>query len=132
HVMDVWTNAYHGVDVVDPTPEDVYRSRRGYYASTSYFDDKLGGLVGEVERLGLAGSTIVLVTSDHGDMCGERGMWFKRTVREWAARVPLVFAGAGVATGRRVLPNVSLVDLFPTTLDLAGLTAITAITAETG
>jgi choline-sulfatase len=121
HVMDVWTNSYHGVDVVAPTPDDVCRSRRGYYASTGYFDDKLGGLLDELERLDLAGDTLALVTADHGDMCGERGMWFKRTVREWAARVPLVVVGAGVATGRRVPQNVSLVDLFPTMLDLAGI-----------
>ena len=78
-----------------PTAEDVARARRGYYASTSYFDDKLGSLLGELERLGLAENTVVLVTADHGDMCGERGMWFKRTVREWAARVPLIARGAG-------------------------------------
>src|SRR5919199_307167 len=114
HPMDVWTNTYHGVDVVDPTPEDVYRSRRGYYASTSYFDDKLGQLLSELERLGMAGNTLVVVTADHGDMCGERGMWFKRTVREWSARVPLIAAGAGTPPGARVSQNVSLVDLFPT------------------
>jgi choline-sulfatase len=119
--MDIWTNSYHGVDVVDPTDEDVYRSRRGYYASVSYFDDKLGHLVGEVERLGLQDGTLILVTADHGDMCGEHGMWFKRTVREWSARVPLIVAGPNVAAGRRVGQAASLVDLFPTMLDVAGL-----------
>lgn len=119
--IDVWTNSYHGVDVVDPTSEDVYRSRRGYYASTSYFDDKLGELVAELDRLGLLENTIVLVTADHGDMCGERGMWFKRTVREWASRIPLIVAGPGVVEGHRVSQISSLVDLFPTMLDLTGL-----------
>ena len=120
-VMDVWTNSYHGVDVVDPTPEDVYRARRGYYASTSYFDDKLGQLLGELERLGMAAQTLVVVTADHGDMCGERGMWFKRTVREWSARVPFIAAGAETPSGVRVAHTVSLVDVFPTMLDVAGL-----------
>jgi choline-sulfatase len=118
-VSDVWTNSYHGVDLVDPTPDDVYRSRRGYYASTSYFDDKVGGLLHELERLGVADDTVVVVTADHGDMVGERGMWFKRTVREWSARVPLIAAGPGVAEGLRAPQNVSLVDLYPTMLDLA-------------
>ena len=54
HPIDVWTNTYHGVDAVAPTAEDVARARRGYYASTSYFDDKLGALLGELDRLGLA------------------------------------------------------------------------------
>ena len=121
HPIDVWTNSYHGVDVVNPSRADIYRSRRGYYASTSYFDDKLGQLVAEVERLGLAANTLILVTADHGDMCGERGMWFKRTVREWSARVPLIVAGPGVASKQHVPQTVSLVDLFPTVLDVAGL-----------
>ncbi|MDQ3701352.1 MAG: sulfatase-like hydrolase/transferase, partial [Chloroflexota bacterium] len=121
HVSDVWANSYHGVDTVAPTAQDVYRSRRGYYASTSYVDDKVGHLVGELERLGLAGDTVVLFTADHGDMLGEHGMWFKRTVRERSARVPLIVAGAGIAEGERVGQNVSLVDLYPTMLDLAGV-----------
>jgi len=121
HVMDVWTNSYHGVDSVDPSPDDVYRARRGYYASTAYIDDKFGELFGELERLRQLEDTLVVVTADHGDMCGERGMWFKRTVREWAARVPLIVAGAGVPAGTRVPQNVSLIDLYPTMLDVAGL-----------
>ncbi|HEV2126583.1 MAG TPA: choline-sulfatase [Chloroflexota bacterium] len=120
-VTDVWTNSFHGVDVVNPTPEDVYRSRRGYYASTSYVDDKVGELLDEIDRLGLTKETIVVLTADHGDMVGERGMWFKRTVREWSARVPLLFAGPGISKGERVTQNCSLVDLYPTMLDLAGI-----------
>ncbi|MGH2350890.1 MAG: choline-sulfatase [Chloroflexota bacterium] len=120
HVSDVWVNTYHGVDRVAPAPEDVYRSRRGYYASTSYIDDKVGELLGELRRLGQAANTVVLFASDHGDMVGEHGMWFKRIHREWAVRVPLIAAGAGVAAGKRVTENVSLVDLYPTLLDLAG------------
>jgi choline-sulfatase len=121
HPADVWVNSYHGVDRVAPTATDVYRSRRGYYASTSYIDDKLGELLTELERLDLARDTIVVFTSDHGDQCGEHGMWFKRTVRDWSARVPLFIAGPGVASGRRVTANVSLVDLYPTFLELAGV-----------
>ncbi|MBI3973760.1 MAG: choline-sulfatase [Chloroflexi bacterium] len=121
HIADIWANSYHGVDLVAPAPEDVYRSRHGYYASTSYIDDKVGDLVNELARLGVARNTIVLFTADHGDMLGEHGMWFKRIHREWSVRVPLIVAGAGVARGYRVRQNVSLVDLYPTMLDLAGL-----------
>ncbi len=121
HVADIWVNSYHGVDLVAPSWEDIYRSRRGYYASTSYIDDKVGQLLAELERLGLAEQTLVLFTSDHGDMCGEHGMWFKRIHREWAVRVPLIVAGPGVRPGQRVRQNVSLVDLYPTLLDLAGI-----------
>jgi choline-sulfatase len=55
-------------------------------------------------------------------------MWFKRTVRERSARVPLIFAGPNVAAGQRVPQTVSLVDLFPTMLDVAGLTPSTDFT----
>lgn len=121
HPADVWVNTYHGVDLVAPTREDVYRARRGYYASTSYVDDKVGELLGELERLGLAENTVVVFTSDHGDMVGEHGMWHKRIHREWSVRVPLIVAGPGVVRGRRVRENVSLVDLHPTLTDLAGV-----------
>jgi choline-sulfatase len=120
HEVDLWANSFHGVDRVAPTRDDVYRSRRGYYASTSYVDDKLGQLVDELGRLGMAEDTVVIFTSDHGDMCGEHGMWFKRTHREWSVRVPLLVAGPGVAGGRRVRENVSLVDLYPTLMELGG------------
>ena len=121
HPMDRWVNIHHGVERVAPTQEEVYRSRRGYYANISYLDDKLGELVGELARLGLDDDTIVIYTSDHGDMCGEHGMWFKRTVREWSARVPLIMAGPGIPPGRQIAENASLVDLFPTLIALAGL-----------
>jgi choline-sulfatase len=78
-------------------------------------------LLGELARLGLSGKTIVLFASDHGEMMGEHGMWFKRTFYEDAARVPLIVARPGAAAGRRIREVVSLVDLFPTLLDLAGL-----------
>jgi choline-sulfatase len=54
-------------------------------------------------------------------MCGEHGMWFKRIHREWSARVPLIAAGPGIAQGHWVQENVSLVDLYPTFVELAGL-----------
>ncbi|MCL4543581.1 MAG: choline-sulfatase [Chloroflexi bacterium] len=120
-LVDIWANAYHGVDRIAPTHDHIAASRRGYYASTSYIDDKLGELVAELERLGAAANTYVIFTSDHGDQCGEHGMWFKRTVREWSTRVPLIVAGPDITAGRRVHQNVSLVDLYPTFLNLAQL-----------
>lgn len=121
HPFDVWVNTSHGLDRVAPAREDVYRSRRGYYAMTSYIDDKVGELVRELERLGQAENTVIVFTSDHGDMVGEHGMWHKRTCREWSSRVPLLMAGPGVVRGKRVAENVSLVDLYPTLVELVGL-----------
>lgn len=121
HRADIWTNSFHGLDHVKPTQHDTYRARRGYYAMTSYIDDKVGELIRELERLGQADNTLIVFTSDHGDQVGEHGMWHKRTVREWSARVPLIVAGPRVAQGYRVTENVSLVDLYPTLGELAAL-----------
>lgn len=121
HAADNWVDVHHGLDSVEPTPDEVYRSRRGYYSSVSYVDDKLGQLVDEVARLGLEGETLVIFTSDHGDQCGEHGMWFKRTCREWSARVPLIMSGPDIPSGLRVKANASLVDLFPTVIEAARL-----------
>jgi choline-sulfatase len=118
-VWDRWVNAYQGVDMVDTGEDVVRRLRRAYYGMVSYIDDKLGQIVAELERLGLSDDTVVIFTSDHGDMLGEHGMFFKRTFREWSARVPLFLAGPGIAHGEKLKDPVSLIDLFPTILSLA-------------
>lgn len=119
-VWDEWVNAFQGVDMVDTSDEVVRRLRRAYYGMVSYIDDKLGEIVAEIERLGQSDRTVIILTSDHGDMVGEHGMFFKRTFREWSSRVPLIFAGPGIGQGESVGHPVSLIDLFPTIVSLAG------------
>ena len=100
------------------TDEEVRRARRAYLANASYFDSKIGAIVKALEDIGELDNTIVIVTSDHGDMLGERGLWYKMTFFEHSARVPLIMAGPGVARG--VARNAcSLVDLLPTFLEIA-------------
>jgi choline-sulfatase len=98
----------------------VMRARRAYYAMLSYADDLLGRLLDTVQALGLTGDTVVIVTSDHGDMLGERGLWYKMVCFERALRVPLLFAGPGIQAGQRRAELVSHIDLLPTLVDLAG------------
>ncbi|MGX9354092.1 choline-sulfatase [Roseobacteraceae bacterium S113] len=103
-----------------PLSEDeVRRARRAYLANVSYFDSKIGELVQTLEETGELENTIIFVTADHGDMLGERGLWYKMAFFEQSARVPLVMAGPGVAVGTAT-NAVSLVDLLPTFLDIAG------------
>jgi len=83
---------------------------------TSYIDDKLGQLVATLEAAGLAEDTIIIFTSDHGEMLGERGMWFKMCLFEGAVRVPMVIAGPGWPQGVTRPENTSLLDLAPTIL----------------
>ncbi len=121
HVTDWWANTYHGVDVTPLTDDDVYRTRRASYAMTSYIDDRVGELLDELDVLGQREDTVVMFTSDHGDMLGEHGMFFKRTLREWSSRIPLIVAGPDIRAGSTVEQAVSLVDMFPTVVELSGL-----------
>ncbi len=105
-------------DTVGCTDEQVRNARHGYYANTSYVDDWLGTLTATLTETGLADSTVVIFTADHGDMLGDRGLWYKMSFHERSARVPLVMAGPGVAHGK--VPNAgSHLDILPTLLDIA-------------
>ena len=103
----------------DLDPALIRRARRAYLGSVSYVDDQVGRLRAVLDRAGLAENTVVVILGDHGEMLGERGMWFKRHFFEWSARVPMVFSGAGLASATRA-ENVTLTDLLPSLLGLAG------------
>jgi len=98
---------------------EILAARRAYFANCSYFDSKIGALVQVLEETGALDNTLVIVTSDHGDMLGERGLWYKMSFLEQSARVPLVIAGPGAEAGVSA-HACSLVDLLPTVLDAAG------------
>ncbi|WP_083445310.1 choline-sulfatase [Ruegeria sp. 6PALISEP08] len=101
------------------TEEEIRRARRAYLANVSFFDSKVGAMVKALEDIGELDNTIVIVTADHGDMLGERGLWYKMNFFEHSARVPLIMAGPGVAKG--CASNAcSLLDLLPTFVDIAG------------
>ncbi len=105
-------------DTVSVTAEQVRNARHAYYANVSYFDSKIGVIVQALREAGQLDNTIVMVTSDHGDMLGERGLWYKMNLFEHAARIPLVMAGPQVARGQVAAP-VSLVDILPTLTAIA-------------
>jgi choline-sulfatase len=100
------------------TEERVKNARHAYYGAISYVDDKVGQILRALEATGFANDTVVLFTSDHGEMLGERGLWYKMNFFERAARVPLiVWAPPRFAPGR-VTGHVSLVDVLPTLVEL--------------
>lgn len=105
-------------DKVQVNDRQIRNARRAYYANVSYFDDNVGKLINALKEADLYDNTVVIVTADHGDMLGERGLWYKMNFFEHSARVPLLIAGAGIKRGRNEQP-VSLVDLLPTFLDIA-------------
>ena len=108
------------MDAEPVTEPQVRAARRAYYGAIAYVDDLLGRLMAALRSAALAEDTIVILTSDHGEMLGERGLWYKMSFLEGAARVPLVVASPGRFAPRRVASSVSLVDLMPTLIDLAG------------
>ncbi|MDH3450829.1 MAG: choline-sulfatase, partial [Gammaproteobacteria bacterium] len=97
----------------------VRNARRAYYGSTSYIDAKIGELLQALQEAGVADNTVIIVTSDHGDMLGERGLWFKMNWFENSARVPLIVHAPGRFGQHRVSQAVSHIDLLPTLVDLA-------------
>lgn len=102
------------------TDDDVARSRRAYFANISYIDDKIGEVLAALDGTRQAENTIILFVSDHGDMLGERGLWFKMNFFEGSARVPLMIAAPQLPAGRVDAP-VSTMDVTPTLCDLAGI-----------
>ena len=123
--------AMSGFDQRETTEEEVRRARRSYYAAVSYIDDHVGRIRERLESLGLWEDTVVVVTSDHGDMLGEKGLWFKMSPYEESSRVPLILHGPEhlVPAGRYANP-VSLLDLMPTLLELGGADGATSAAAE--
>ncbi len=123
HDLDPHSRRLYHVCAMDDyaqTPERVRKARHAYYGMTSYVDDKAGQLLGALEDSGQREDTVVIFLSDHGEMLGERGMWYKMSFFEWSARVPLIIHAPGRVAPGRVAAPVSLVDILPTLLDIAG------------
>jgi choline-sulfatase len=104
----------------DIRPEQVRRARHGYFANISYLDDKVGELLAVLKATRMLDDTVLMFCSDHGDLLGERGLWFKMCFFEGSARVPLMLAGPGIPAGLVEQPT-SNVDILPTLCALAGI-----------
>ncbi|MCY2963657.1 MAG: sulfatase, partial [Planctomycetota bacterium] len=94
---------------------------RSYLACTSFVDAQIGRLLQALEEAGQADNTIVVVWGDHGWHLGEKGITGKNTLWERSTRVPLIFAGPGIAAGGRCGQPAELLDLYPTLVELCGL-----------
>jgi choline-sulfatase len=109
-----------GVEVSD---EVLLNARRAHYAAISYLDDKVGQLVKALDAVGLSDDTVVIFMADHGEMLGERGLWYKMSFFEPSAGVPLIVTAPSTFRPGRVTSSVSLLDLVPTLMDLSGASA---------
>jgi choline-sulfatase len=119
--MDPHSRRLYHVSAMDQyaqTEERVRRARHAYYGAISYIDDKVSQLLAALDATGLRENTVVVFVSDHGEMLGERGLWYKMNFFEWSARVPILFQAPARFEPRRVAEPVSLLDLLPTLVAL--------------
>jgi arylsulfatase A-like enzyme len=106
-------------------PEELADMRRAFYAQCTHIDHQLRLVIGTLREEGLLDDTIILFTSDHGDMLGDHGLYAKRVMYQGSARIPMILvgtAGCGRVGHHRVDDRlVGLQDVMPTLIDLCGL-----------
>jgi arylsulfatase len=107
-----------------PDPDEIPLSRRQYCAATTLIDDQIGSMLQALEQRGGLDDTIIVYTSDHGEMLADHGLYTKHYAYEASLRVPLLMAGPGVPEGHVSDALVELIDAHATVTDLAGLPAL--------
>ena len=106
------------------TPDEERRARIGYYGSVSHIDNQVGNLLTQLKAKGLYHNSLIMFTSDHGDMLGDHNLWRKTYAYEASARIPLIVklpSGMGAPRGSTCDRPAELRDLMPTALDVAGV-----------
>lgn len=116
---------HFGVDPLPPLAAR-WRVQVAYYGLCRHLDRQIGRLLQALRQSGLAENTIIVYTSDHGESLAEHGLWWKSTFFEASCGIPLILSGPGIAAGVCDQP-VSLLDLGPTLLDLAGVPALSGV-----
>ncbi len=104
--------------------EEIFRARAGYYGSINHIDHQVGRLLMEMERMKLLDNTLIIFTSDHGDMLGDHNLWRKTYAYEGSAHIPMIVKlpkDMGKPACREVDAPVMLMDVMPTILDVLGL-----------
>jgi choline-sulfatase len=109
-VCDLWGKKF--------THDEIKRARRAYFGAVSYVDDCIGKLIQTLKDCRLDQDTIIVFSGDHGDMLGERGLWYKMSYFEASVRVPLLVHHPATFKPHRVSSNVSTLDILPTLVDI--------------
>ncbi len=109
------------LDLGEVTEDMVRRTVAAYQGMITCMDDMIGRILDELDAQGLADDTYVIYTSDHGESLGDHGLFYKQCSYEGPVGVPLIIRGPDIPWGKDVADPVSLVDLYPSVLDMAGL-----------
>ena len=111
-------HADHRRYVLKPNEEEMLRARAAYFAGVDTLDEILGDFLAVLKADGLLDRTVIVYSSDHGELAGEHGLFWKNTWHEAATRVPLIFSlpehRSGELAASEIVQPVSLADLFPT------------------
>lgn len=105
------------------TPFDEATIRRAvatYYGMVTYLDEQIGVVLNALDEAGLRDTTRIVYTSDHGEMLGEHGLWFKSSMYEASVSVPFIISGPGIPRGKVSTTPIHLVDCFPTIVESVG------------
>lgn len=108
-------------DATAVTAAQIRKARRAYFASISYVDEWISRIRATLSQHRMADDTVIIFTADHGDMLGERGLWYKMNFFEHSARVPFILHHPTRFEPSVIESHVSLIDIAPTLLDLAGI-----------
>lgn len=109
------------LDLGTVTEETLRKVIAAYCGMITAMDERIGTILDELEKQGFADNTYVVYMSDHGESLGEHGLFYKQCSYEGSVGVPLVVKGPGLPENRRIDHPVTLVDLYPTVMDMAGL-----------
>lgn len=101
--------------------EQTLTALQAYYGLVSFMDAQIGVVLDALEASGQLENTVVIYVSDHGELAGTDGFWFKGTMQEPSVRIPMIVAGPGVAGGSVCATPTSLVDVFPTVVSALGI-----------
>jgi iduronate 2-sulfatase len=122
HQWEELRGMYDDIPQDGPVSDELARQlKHGYYACVSYTDAQIGMLLDELERLGLAENTIVVLWGDHGWHLGEHGMWCKHCHFDKVLNAPLMVKAPGKSKNEKSHSLVEFIDIYPTLCDLAGI-----------
>lgn len=118
----VFQELRHFKRIATPIPKSrIRRARAGYYAMITELDEYVGEVLNVLEKTNQLDNTIFIYTSDHGEMLGEHGLWYKNNLYENSVHIPLIISGPGIPGNMTIDTPVSHLDLTATILDFAGM-----------